>query len=116
MVLGKLSVPGCPTNLDNSRAMAYCACSRCEWSLFGHFSLVFLFLFLFFLPFWDTGRYRLKYHQKGSLHQKQPTNQIQSSPVYSCYHVYSKVSDKNACRNRDSDLTTHSAIPDSFIS
>ena len=29
MVLGKLSVPERPTNLDNSRARAYCACSRC---------------------------------------------------------------------------------------
>ena len=28
MVLGKLPVPGRPTNLDNSRARAYCACSR----------------------------------------------------------------------------------------
>ena len=36
-VLGKLSVPGRPTNLDNSRARAYCACSRCGWELFGHF-------------------------------------------------------------------------------
>ena len=27
MVLGKLSVPRRPTNLDNSRARAYCACS-----------------------------------------------------------------------------------------
>ena len=24
MVLGKLPVPGCPTNLDDSRARAYC--------------------------------------------------------------------------------------------
>ena len=37
MVLGKLSVPRRPTNLDNSRARAYCACSRCGWGLFGHF-------------------------------------------------------------------------------
>ena len=37
MVLGKLSVPGRPTNLDYSRARAYCACSRCGWGLFGHF-------------------------------------------------------------------------------
>ena len=29
MVLGKLLVPGRPTNLDNSRARAYCACSMC---------------------------------------------------------------------------------------
>ena len=37
MVLGKLLVPARPTNLDNSRARAYCACSRCGWGLFGHF-------------------------------------------------------------------------------
>ena len=36
-VLGKLTVPGRPTNLDYSRAWAYCACSRCGWGLFGHF-------------------------------------------------------------------------------
>ena len=43
MVLDKLSLPGRPTNLDNSRARAYCACSRCGLGLFGHFfSLVYL--------------------------------------------------------------------------
>ena len=47
MVLGKLSVPRRPTNFDNSRARAYCACSRCGWGLFEHFfSLVYLFSFL----------------------------------------------------------------------
>ena len=69
------------TNLDNSRARAYCACSRCEWSLFGHFYSRPSFLF-FFSVFWETGRYRLKYCQKGPLNPKQPINQIQSSPVY----------------------------------
>ena len=39
MVLGKLPVPGRPTNLDSSRTRAFCACSRCEWGLFGHFFL-----------------------------------------------------------------------------
>ena len=29
MVLGKLSVPGRPTNLDDGEARAYCTCSRC---------------------------------------------------------------------------------------
>ena len=29
MVLGKLSMPGQLTNLDNSRARAYCACTGC---------------------------------------------------------------------------------------
>ena len=37
MVLGKLPVPGRPTNLDNSRARAYCACSKCGRGSFGHF-------------------------------------------------------------------------------
>ena len=36
-VLGNLSVSGRPTNLDNNRVRAYCACSRCGWVLFGHF-------------------------------------------------------------------------------
>ena len=35
-VLGKLPVPGRPTDLDNSRTGAYCACGRCGWGLFGH--------------------------------------------------------------------------------
>ena len=30
-VLGKLSVPGRPTSLDDSKARAYCACNRCGW-------------------------------------------------------------------------------------
>ena len=37
MVLGKLPVPGRPTNLHKSRARAYCTCSGCGWGLFGHF-------------------------------------------------------------------------------
>ena len=37
MVLGKLPGPGRPTNLDNSRARAYCAYSRCGRGWFGHF-------------------------------------------------------------------------------
>ena len=36
------------------------------------------------------------------------------TPVYGCYHVSSKVSDKNAFRSVDSDLTTHSMILDSI--
>ena len=71
MLLGKLSVPGRPTYLDNSKARAYCACSRCGWGLFGHFfSPIFS---PFFLSFWETARYRLKYRlKKGRL---TPTNQ-----------------------------------------
>ena len=46
MVLGKLSVPRRRTNLDNSRARAYCACSSCGWGCLDIFSLVYLFIFL----------------------------------------------------------------------
>ena len=69
MVLGKLPVPGRPTNLEYSRAKAYCTCSRCRWRLFGHF----------FSPLspslWETARYRLKYSLKEPLSPKQPTSQ-----------------------------------------
>ena len=44
-VLCKLSVPGRHTNLDKSRARAYCTCSRCGRRLFRHFSLVYRFSF-----------------------------------------------------------------------
>ena len=48
IVMGKLSVPGRPTNLNYSRVRAYCAYSRCGWRLFGHFFA--RLSFLFYLP------------------------------------------------------------------
>ena len=74
MVLGELPVPGRPTNLDESRARAYCACSRCGWELFGHF----LSSIIFFLSpsLRETAQYRLKYCLKGPLSPKQPANQL----------------------------------------
>ena len=46
-VLGKLSVPGRPTSLDDGRARAYFACSRCGWgfvrTFFSHLSFLFSF-------------------------------------------------------------------------
>ena len=69
MALGKLPVPGRATNLDKSRARAYCTCSRCGWVC--HF---------FLSPsLWETARYRLKYCLKGHLSPKPPTNQPPSS-------------------------------------
>ena len=41
-MLGTFSVPIRPTNLDNSRARAFCARSRCGWGWFGNFSHVYL--------------------------------------------------------------------------
>ena len=82
-VLGKLPVPGRPTNLDYSRARAYCACNRCGWGLFGHFSLIYHFSFLY-SSLWETARYRLKYCPKGPLNPEQPTNQLQQ---YFCWSI-----------------------------
>ena len=50
MVLGKLPLPGRPSNFTNSRARVYCACSGCGWGLLEHIyshlsSLLFLPLF-----------------------------------------------------------------------
>ena len=53
MVLGKLTVPGRPTNLDHSRARACCASSRCGWGLFGHFFSRLPFLSSFSLSLGD---------------------------------------------------------------
>ena len=47
-VLGKLPVPGRPTNLDKSRARAYCVCSRCGWGCLDIF--LSSIISLFFLP------------------------------------------------------------------
>ena len=46
-------VPGRPTNLEYSRARAYCACSRCGWGLFGHFFSPLSLLFSFSLSLGD---------------------------------------------------------------
>ena len=73
-MLGKLTVPGRPTSLDDSRARAYCACSRCGWGCLDIFSLIYLFSFLS-PSLWETARYRLKYCLKGPLSPKQPTDQ-----------------------------------------
>ena len=69
MVLGKLLVPGRPTNLDESRARAYCACSRRGWGLFVLFSLVYHFSNLS-PSLRETALYRLKYCLKGPLSPK----------------------------------------------
>ena len=74
MVLGELRVPGRPTNLDYSRAWAFCACRRCGWGLFRHFFSHLSFLSSFSLSLWETARYRLKYCLKGPLNPNQQTN------------------------------------------
>ena len=53
MVLGKLLVPGRPSNLDHSRARTYCACSRCGLGMFGLFFSRLSFLSSFSLSLGD---------------------------------------------------------------
>ena len=53
MVLGKLPVPGRPTNLDYSRARAYRACSRCGRGCLDIFSLIYHFSLLS-SSIWET--------------------------------------------------------------
>ena len=43
MVRDKLPVSGRPTNLESSKARAYCACSRCVWGCLDIFSLLYHF-------------------------------------------------------------------------
>ena len=45
--------------------------------------------------------------------QPNPVVSGMRTPVHSCYHIYSKVLDKNACRRIKGDLTTHPTILDS---
>ena len=73
-VLGKLSVPGRPTNLNNSRARAFALAVGADWGCLDIFSLV--YVSLFFLPLSETVRYKLKYCLKGPLNSKQQTNQL----------------------------------------
>ena len=91
MVLGKLTVLGRPTNLDESRARAYCACSRCRWGLFGHFFSHLSFLFSFSLSLGETARYRLKYCLKGPLSPK-ITNQHLVKVVKQTENILNKAS------------------------
>ena len=53
MVLGKLPVPGRPTNLALSRARAYCPFGRYGWGWFQHFFSHLSFLFSFSLSLGD---------------------------------------------------------------
>ena len=84
MVLGKLPVLGRPTNLDKSRARAYCACSRC--GLFGHFFSHLSFLFSFSLSLGD-GPISTEILSPRAVNPKQPTHQI---PVTASYLQHCK--------------------------
>ena len=85
-------------NLDDSRARAYCACSRCGCGCLDIFTLLYLFSPLS-PSLWETARHRLKYCPKRHLNPKQPTVQAITSTFmhgshrdyymgFFLYHVY----------------------------
>ena len=61
-------------SFDDSRASAYCACSKCGWGVVWTFLLSSILSLFLSLSLWETARYRLKYCLKGPLNPKQPTN------------------------------------------
>ena len=75
MLLGKLLVPGRPTNMYYTRqgpsALALGAGGGCLQVFF-----LSSIISLFFLSLWETARYRLTYCLKGLFNSKQPTNHL----------------------------------------
>ena len=73
MVLGKLSVPGRPTNLERVGQGPSVLAVGAGGGCLDIFSLIY---HSFLSPsLWETARYRLKYCLKGPFSPKQPTNQ-----------------------------------------
>ena len=73
MVLGKLLVPGRPTNLDKVGQGPIALAEGAGGDYSGHFYSL-SFLVSLSPSFGETARYRLKY--LGPLNPKQPTNQL----------------------------------------
>ena len=73
MVLGKLSVPGCPTIWITVGQGPTALAVGAGWGCLDIFTLIYPF-FPLSPSLWETARYRLKYCLKGPLNLK-PTNQ-----------------------------------------
>ena len=73
-MLGKLPVPGRPTNLAGSRARAYCACSGCGRVLDKHLYSHLSFLSSFSLSLGDCPVEILSQRTVKSKTTSQPTN------------------------------------------
>ena len=80
MVLGKLPVPGRPSNLADSRARTYCACSGYRWWWFGHFYSHLYFLSSFSLSLGD-GPIKTENLSQRTVKPRQPTNPIVLIPL-----------------------------------
>ena len=75
-MLVKLSLPGRPTNFDIRARGLFAFAVGAGGGCLDIFFFSSVFFSLFFLPFWETAQYRLKYCLKGPLNPKQPTNQV----------------------------------------
>ena len=95
MALGKLPVPGRPTNLvrvgQGPTALAVGAGRGCLDILLSSI------ISIFFLPLWETARYRLKYCLKGPLSPKQPTNQHSSLQAKLLMHNCARAKNEKTC-------------------
>ena len=69
------SVPGRPTNSDNSRAKAYSICSCASGGCLDIIVFSLSSIISLTPSLWETARYRLKYCLKGPLNPKQTDNQ-----------------------------------------
>ena len=76
-----------PSNLENIRTRAYCACRRCEWGCLDIFSLALHASFLS-PSLWKTAEYRLKYCLKGPFNPKQPIKPIQLLLLLAIFIVF----------------------------
>ena len=95
-MLGKLPVPGRPTNLDKSRAKGLLRLRvGAGGGCLDVFVLVYHFSFLS-PSLWETARYRLKYCLKGLLSPKQLTNRL--NPSY-CKLTYILINLIRECGN-----------------
>ena len=100
MVLGKLPVPGRPTNLIIVGQGPTALTVGVGGGGLDIFSLVYHFSFLS-PSLWETARYRLKYCLKGPLSPRQPTNQhfnyvIGQNKMFLMYILYFKSSSLHA--------------------
>ena len=87
-VLGKLPVPGRPTNLAYSRARAYCAFSRCGWGLFGHFFSHLSLLFSFSLsmgdgPMWTEILSQRAVEPEATKKSRETNNRLNTKTIFS---------------------------------
>ena len=100
-MLGKLPVPGRPSNFADSRARAYCACSGCGWGLFGNF--------YFHLSFLSSFSLSLGYGQIKTelLSQRTVKPKTTNQPIYFYRFLYLHITNLVIFRKNNVDKTVN---------